>query len=125
MLAGMLVSGSYAFAQQAANPFVSKIEPPIPVVINATGDIHVSVIDGLVNGKSAFSLVFENTTDAAITFSWSLVKNDGNTVGETHITSLAAHSKLDYSNGKNLLFPVVFVLSDGEKYTDYKVEIKY
>jgi hypothetical protein len=124
LVTGLLFCGMHVSAQQT-NPFITETSPPIPVLINSEGAVHVSVIDGNVNGKYAFSLLFENTGDAAITFNWSLLSADGKMVGETHTTSMPAHSTLDYSNGKDLLFPVVFVLPEGEKYTDYKVEIKY
>jgi len=113
LLTAFLAISSFVSAQNAATPvFISKILPPIPVVMVESDMIRVSFIDGIVDGANAFSLVFENKSLVAQTFTWTLIDAAGKSVGDSHTITLAAGEKLDYASKNENSRALIFMVSE-------------
>ena len=124
LLAIFLSAGIHLAAQSGA-PFISKTVPPIPQVMTQQGAVRVSSIDGLSDGKKAFSLVLENTSSQTVTFTWTVTDKNGKAIGEAHTTTLAAHASVDYSTKQTVANELVILLPEGAKPGDYSVQIKF
>lgn len=77
-----IFSVSIAGAQETPK-FISKILPPIPVLMTEAAGVKVSYITGSVNKQNSFSLCFENKTDKAISFTWTLTDKKGSTLASS------------------------------------------
>jgi hypothetical protein len=126
LVAGFLATSSLLSAQSTSAPvFISKILPPIPVLMNDAGAIKVSYIDGLVNEASAFSLVFQNTTAQPLTFSWIMKDKNGKQVGDAHTMTIPGKSSIDYSTKSVFADSLIFMVSETTRPADCTIEITY
>lgn len=124
LFASFLLLSSFVFGQNSVNPnFISKIVPPIPVLISETANLRVSIIGGTLENSDAISLVFENKTDHSLTFNWTLKDKTGNAIGETHSLTLAPNSTLDYSTKSEFSNSLVLLVAKNAKASDFVIEI--
>jgi hypothetical protein len=124
LVTGLLVITSIAYGQtNSTTPFVSNVLPPIPTALTQTSGVNVSIIDGKMNGQTAYSLMFENTGNKTVTFTWTLKDRNGNVVGTPQQMTMLPGSLIDYSSRSQYTGTLTFVPASGANLSDYKVSI--
>ncbi len=104
--------------------FISKILPPVPVLMTESGGVKVSYITGTVNENNSFSLCFENKTDKAISFTWTITNKDGDMLGTARMT-LAPKSTIDYSNAGEMTELLIYSVDNDGNPADCNVALEF
>jgi hypothetical protein len=120
----LFIFGATLARAEETPKFISKILPPIPVVMTEAGGVKVSYITGTVDEQNSFSLCFENKTDKAINFTWTLTNKNGDVLGSSMMV-LAPNSRIDYSNSGDFTELMIYTVDDNSNPANCKITLEF